>query len=91
MAFFLNHVTVLGPPARAYAALQRLQSLAETPCDLKSGMSKCGVFSPAATDGERDFIPAGIEGSPHYVKGASTLGGCEAWSSSARPSATTSG
>ena len=66
---FLDDVTVLGPPARAYAALQRLQSLAETQCDLKSDMSKCGVFSPAATDAEMDFIPAGIEGSPHYVKG----------------------
>ena len=64
---FLDDVTVLGPPARAYAALQRLQSLAETQCDLKSDMSKCGVFSPAATDAEMDFIPAGIEGSPHYV------------------------
>ena len=30
-------------------------------------MTKCGVFSPAATDAEMDFIPAGIEGSPHYV------------------------
>ena len=66
---FLDDVTVLGPPARAYAALQRLQSLAETQCDLESDMSKCGVFSPAATDAEMDFIPAGIEGSPHYVKG----------------------
>jgi hypothetical protein len=28
---------------------------------------KCGVFSPAATDAEMDFIPASIEGSPHYV------------------------
>jgi hypothetical protein len=28
-------------------------------------MSKCGVFSPAASDAEMDFIPAGIvEGSP---------------------------
>ena len=66
---FLDDVTVLGPPARAYAALQRLQHLAETQCDLESDMSKCGVFSPAATDAEMDFIPAGIEGSPHYVKG----------------------
>ena len=28
---------------------------------------KVGVFSPAATDAEMDFIPADIEGSPHYV------------------------
>jgi hypothetical protein len=55
--------------------------------------SKCGVFSPAASDAEMDFIPAGIEGSPHYARGehVATSGGCEAWSSSARPSATTSG
>ena len=66
---FLDDVTVLGPPARAYAALQRLQSLAETQCDLESDMSKCGVFSPAASDAEMDFIPAGIEGSPHYARG----------------------
>ena len=58
---------MLGPPARAYAALQRLQSLAESQCDLESDMTKCGVFSPAATDAEMGFIPAGIEGSPHYV------------------------
>jgi hypothetical protein len=58
---------VLGPPARAYAALQRLQSLAESQCDLESDMTKCGVFSPAATDAEMGFIPASIEGSPHYV------------------------
>ena len=32
-------------------------------------MSKCGVFSPAASDAEMDFIPAGIEGSPHYARG----------------------
>ena len=64
---YLDDVTVLGPPARAYAALQRLQSLAESQCDLESDMSKCGVFSPAATDAEMDFIPASIEGSPHYV------------------------
>ena len=64
---FLDDDTVLGPPARAYAALQRLQSLTETQCDLKSPTcpSKCGVFSPAATDAEMDFIPADIEGSPH--------------------------
>ena len=49
---YLDDVTVLGPPARAYAALQRLQSLAESQCDLESDMSKCGVFSPAATDAE---------------------------------------
>ena len=48
-------------------ALQRLQSLAESQCDLESDMTKCGVFSPAATDAEMDFIPASIEGSPHYV------------------------
>ena len=64
---YLDDVTVLGPPARAYAALQRLQSLAESQCDLESDMSKCGVFSPAATDAEMDFIPASIEGSPRYV------------------------
>jgi hypothetical protein len=27
------------------------------------------VFSPAATDAEMDFIPAGIEGSPLYARG----------------------
>ena len=54
---------------REYTARQRLQSLAETQCDLKSDMSKCGVFSPAASDAEMDFIPAGIEGSPHYARG----------------------
>ena len=64
---YLDDVTVLGPPARAYAALQRLQSLAESQCDLESDMTKCGVFSPAATDAEMGFIPASIEGSPHYV------------------------
>ena len=32
---YLDDVTVLGPPARAYAALQRLQSLAESQCDLE--------------------------------------------------------
>ena len=58
---------MLGPPARAYAALQRLQSLAESQCDLESDMTKCGVFSPAATDAEMGFIPASIEGSPRYV------------------------
>jgi hypothetical protein len=52
-------------------------------------MSKCGVFSPAATDAEMDFIPADIEGSPHYVRGEH-VGRLRAWSSSARPSATTS-
>jgi hypothetical protein len=56
----------------------------------KSDMSKCGVFSPAATDAEMDFIPADIEGSPHYVRGEH-VGRLRAWSSSARPSATTSG
>ena len=30
-------------------------------------MTKCGVFSPAATDAEMGFIPASIEVSPHYV------------------------
>ena len=42
---FLDDVTVLGPPARAYsyAALQRLQTLAETQREMKSGMSKCDV------------------------------------------------
>ena len=31
---------MLGPPRRAYAALQRLQALAEEQCDLASDMSK---------------------------------------------------
>ena len=51
---FLDDVTVLGPPARAYAALQRLQTLAETQCEMKSGMSKCDVFSFGGLDFEMD-------------------------------------
>ena len=30
-------------------------------------MSKCGVFSPAATDAELAFVPAEIEGAPGYA------------------------
>ena len=63
---YLDDVTVLGPPARAYAALQRLQQLALEQCDLASDMSKCGVFSPEASDEELDFVPTEVEGSPHY-------------------------
>ena len=53
---FLDDVTVLGPPARAYsyAALQRLQTLAETQREMKSGMSKCDVFSFGGLDFEMD-------------------------------------
>jgi hypothetical protein len=63
---YLDDVTVLGEPARAYAALQRLQELALKQCDLASDMTKCGVFSPAAPDEAMDMIAAEVEGSPHY-------------------------
>ena len=58
---FLDDVTVLCPLARAYAALQRQQSLAETQCDLKTDTSKSAACSrrrpptPSASP-EMDFI-----------------------------------
>ena len=72
---YLDDVTCLGPPRRAYAALQRLQYLAEQQCDLKSDMSKCGVFSPKASDEDMDFIPAEVEGSPHHCDDKGVLEG----------------
>jgi hypothetical protein len=63
---YLDDVTVLGPPARALAALQRLQQLAADDCDLLSEMSKCAVYSPS---GNLDCVPAEVDGSPHHEGG----------------------
>ena len=63
---YLDDVTVLGPPARALAALKRLQQLAADDCALFSEMSKCAVYSPS---GDLDCVPAEVEGSPHHAGG----------------------
>ena len=63
---YLDDVTVLGPPARALAALKRLQQLAADDCALISEMSKCAVYSPS---GDLDCVPAEVEGSPHHEGG----------------------
>jgi len=60
---FLDDVTVLGPPARAAAALARLQALALKQCDLASAPAKCAVYSPS---GDLSAVPATIRGAPGH-------------------------
>jgi len=60
---FLDDVTVLGPPARAAAALARLQTLAFEQCSLASAPTKCAVYSPS---GDLSAVPATICGAPGH-------------------------
>ena len=60
---FLDDVTVLGPPARAAAALERLQLLALEQCSLASAPTKCAAYSPS---GDLSAVPATIRGAPRH-------------------------
>jgi len=73
---FLDDDTVLGPPARAYAALQRLQSLTETQCDLKSPTCPSAACSRRRPPTPRWTSSRRTSRARHTTSGASTSGGC---------------
>ena len=54
---YLDDTYLLGPPARAWAATERLHVLARDMCGLEPNMKKIEVYSPSA-DADLSSVPA---------------------------------